>query len=151
MRVISISRKECDDLLSRVSIGRLACSLNNQSYVVPVGFSYEKPDHIYVFATFGKKVSWMRQNPKVCLQVDDISNRTSWISVVVDGAYLELKEPQYTAERQHAMEQLSEQSQWWRTPLAERRETTSDGDIEPVFFRIDIHSVSGLHASPEAS
>jgi nitroimidazol reductase NimA-like FMN-containing flavoprotein (pyridoxamine 5'-phosphate oxidase superfamily) len=61
-----------------------------------------------------------------------------------------LREPQYTAEREHARERLSEYSEWWRTPIAERREGTSDLAIEPIFFRIDITSMSGLRSDPEA-
>ena len=48
------------------------------------------------------------------------------------------------------MEQLAEYSKWWRIPLAERREKISDLAIETVFFRIDIASMSGLRAIPEA-
>jgi len=77
MRIIPISQQECSELLQRVSIGRLACSLNDQPYVVPVAFSYE-PDCIYIFSTVGKKIEWMRKNPKVCLQVDEIGNRSNW-------------------------------------------------------------------------
>lgn len=149
MRIISMSKEECGELMKRSSIGRLACSLANQPYVVPVAFSYE-PDCIYVFSTFGKKVEWMRQNPKVCLQADEIGNRSNWLSVVVTGTYLELREPQYTAQREHALEQLAQYSRYWLNPLAERREQTSDVSIEPVFFRIDIASMSGLRAMPEA-
>ena len=84
MRIIPISQQECGELLQRVSIGRLACSLNDQAYVVPVAFSYET-DCIYIFSTFGKKIEWMRKNPKVCLQADEIGNRSNWTSVVVTG------------------------------------------------------------------
>ncbi len=148
MRVIAISQQECGDLLKRVSIGRLACSLDGQPYIVPVAFSYE-PDCIYVFSTLGKKIEWMRQNPKVCLQVDEIGNRSNWMSVVVTGTYLELPEPQYAAQREHAMEQLAQYSLWWQTPLAQRREQTDDLSIVPVFFRVDIASMSGLGTVPE--
>ena len=55
MRITPISQPECSEILQRVSIGRLACSLNDQPYVVPVAFSYE-PDCIYIFSTFGKKM-----------------------------------------------------------------------------------------------
>jgi hypothetical protein len=48
------------------------------------------------------------------------------------------------------MELLAEHSKWWRIPLAERREKISDLAIETVFFRIDIASMSGLRAIPEA-
>jgi hypothetical protein len=149
MRIIAISEQECSDLLKRLYIGRLACSLENQPYIVPVCFSYE-PDCIYIFSTLGKKIKWMRQNPKVCLQADEIGNRSNWFSVIVTGTYLELREPQYTPQREHALEQLAQYSEFWRFPLAERREQTSDLSIESVFFRVDIKSMSGLRGIPEA-
>jgi uncharacterized protein len=149
MRIIAISQRECSELLQRVSIGRLACSLNDQPYVVPVAFSYE-PGCIYVFSTVGKKIEWMRQNPKVCLQADEIGSRSNWNSVIVTGTFLELSEMQYPSQREHAMERLAQYSEWWKTPLAERREKISELGIDTVFFRIDIASMSGLRAIAEA-
>ena len=149
MRIIAMSQQECKELLKRVSIGRLGCSLDDQPYVVPVGFSYE-PDYIYIFSTLGKKIKWMRKNPKVCLQADEIGNRSNWLSVIVTGTYLELREPQYTAQLERALEQLEQYSEWWRNPLVQRREQTRDLTIETVFFRIDIGSMSGLRTMPEA-
>jgi nitroimidazol reductase NimA-like FMN-containing flavoprotein (pyridoxamine 5'-phosphate oxidase superfamily) len=148
MRIIAVSQQECGELLNRASVGKLACSLDDQPYIVPVGFSYE-PGSIYIFSTLGKKIKWMRKNPKVCLQVDEIGNRSNWLSVIVTGTYLELTEQQFPPQREHALEKLAQYSQYWKTPLAERREQTSDLSIEPVFFRIDIGSMSGLHAIPE--
>jgi nitroimidazol reductase NimA-like FMN-containing flavoprotein (pyridoxamine 5'-phosphate oxidase superfamily) len=148
MRIVAISQQECGELLKRVSIGRLACALDDQPYIVPVAFSYE-PDRIFIFSTVGKKIDSMRQNPKVCLQADEIGNRSNWTSVVVTGTYLELSEARYPAEREHAMEQLAQYAEWWRTPLAQRREQVRDLDIEPVFFRIDVTSMSGLRGVPE--
>ena len=84
MRIVGISQAECGELLKRVSIARLACSLDNQPYVVPVSFAYE-PGHIYIFSTVGTKIKWMRQNPKVCLQADESGNWSNWTSVVVTG------------------------------------------------------------------
>jgi nitroimidazol reductase NimA-like FMN-containing flavoprotein (pyridoxamine 5'-phosphate oxidase superfamily) len=149
MQMVAMSQQECGELLKRVSIGRLACSLDHQPYIVPVAFSYE-PDCVYVFSTLGQKIEWMRQNPKVCLQVDEIGSRSNWLSVVVNGTYLELREPQYTVQREHARELLGQHTQWWLNPLAERRTLSGDQSIEPVFFRIDIKSASGLRATPEA-
>jgi uncharacterized protein len=149
MRIISIDREECVRLLNRVSVGRLACALDNQPYVVPVSFAYE-PDCFYVFSTFGQKIEWMRQNPKVCLQADEIGSHHNWTSVVATGSYLELGEPRYTAERERAKERLSQYSSWWLAPMAERREKTSEQLIEPVFFRIDVETMSGLRGVPEA-
>ena len=95
MRIIEISQHECSELLKRVSVGRLGCALDNQPYVVPVRFSYE-PDCIYIFSTVGQKIAWMRQNPKVCLQADEIGNSSNWLSVIVTGTYLELSVPRTT-------------------------------------------------------
>ena len=149
MRIVALSEKECSDLLSRVPIGRLACSLDNQPYIVPVGFSYE-PGYLYLFSTLGKKIEWMRQNPRVCLQADEIGSRANWSSVIVTGKYLELNELQHASEREHALEQLAQYSDWWRTPLAERREQVGDLSVQPIFFRVDIESMSGLRSIPEA-
>ena len=147
MRTIAVSQQECEELLQRITVGRLACSLDNQPYVVPVGFSYE-PGCVYIFSTLGKKIECMRQNPKVCLQADEIRNESDWLSVIVTGTYLELGEPQYTEQRQHARKLLERHNNWWLNPLAERREQTDDVSIKTVFFRIDIEAMSGLRATP---
>jgi nitroimidazol reductase NimA-like FMN-containing flavoprotein (pyridoxamine 5'-phosphate oxidase superfamily) len=148
MRVVPASDQECEELLGRVSVGRLACALDNQPYIIPVAFAHE-PGHFYVFSTAGKKIEWMRQNPKVCLEVDEIGSRSNWTSVVVNGTYVELREPQYTGERERARDLLGESAQWWVAPIAERREQVSDLSIEPVFFRIDVESITGLRGIPE--
>jgi nitroimidazol reductase NimA-like FMN-containing flavoprotein (pyridoxamine 5'-phosphate oxidase superfamily) len=66
----------------------------------------------------------------------------------VTGKYLELTERQHAAQREHALEQLSQYSEWWLVPLAEKRESTSDLSIESVFFRIEIESMTGLNTLP---
>jgi uncharacterized protein len=149
MRIVEISQEKCIDLLKTVSLGHLACSFDGRPYVVPVCFAYE-PEHLYVFSTVGKKIEWMRENPKVCMQVDDIGSSSNWTSVLVEGIYQELRQPQFPAEKEHAKEILAQFSQWWLAPLAQRREHTADLLIEPVFFRIDIQSMSGLRGIPEA-
>jgi uncharacterized protein len=146
MRIVEISQHECKDLLTRVSVGRLACSLENQPYVIPMCFAYE-PDHLYVFSTLGQKIKWMRQNPKVCLQADQVVDRSNWSSVVLNGKFVELRE---AGEKQHARERLAKFSDWWETPLAKRREGISDLSIEPIFFRVDIASMSGIRGFSEA-
>ena len=147
MRIIPIGEAECKELLKRVTVGRLGSSLNNQPYVVPICFSFiPEKNCLYLFSTVGQKIKWMRENPKVCLEVDEIASRANWTSVVVNGKYIELHEPKFSVERQKALQVLSEYSNWWRTPLAERREQVSDEEIEPVFFRIDVSSISGLQA-----
>jgi nitroimidazol reductase NimA-like FMN-containing flavoprotein (pyridoxamine 5'-phosphate oxidase superfamily) len=153
MVVHEMTEKECRALLARAAMGRLGCSLDNQPYVVPVYLAYE-PDYIYVFSTFGQKVEWMRANPKVCIEIDEITNESQWASVVANGRFQELNEPRYAAERAHARELLEKRYQWWLNALAERRmKSTDDLLIATLFFCVRIDSMTGLcgRASGEAA
>ena len=91
----------------------------------------------------------MRANPKVCVQTDEIKVTGEWISVIVNGEYEELPEPQYAAERKHASSLLAKRYHWWLNALGERQMRVGDKSIEPLFFRIRIHSMSGLRATDE--
>jgi nitroimidazol reductase NimA-like FMN-containing flavoprotein (pyridoxamine 5'-phosphate oxidase superfamily) len=150
MLIDEITEKECHEILSRGSIARLGCSLDDQPYVVPVCIAYE-PDFIYVFSTFGQKIRWMRTNPKACIQIDEISGQSEWASVVANGEYQELHEPQFTDERDHARRLIEKRSRWWLNALAERRNQLPDEKITPIFFRIRITSVSGLRGKSEGA
>ena len=140
-----VADQECREILTRASIGRLGCSLNDQPYVVPVYFVYES-DYIYVFSTVGQKIEWMRKNPKVCMQVDEISNESQWVSVIANGTFQELPGHTESPELRHAQKLLEKRQRWWLNPIAERRAKVDDLSIETVFFRIRILSMNGLRA-----
>jgi nitroimidazol reductase NimA-like FMN-containing flavoprotein (pyridoxamine 5'-phosphate oxidase superfamily) len=77
-------------------LARLACARENQPYVVPVYLAYhERPGEqpcFYGFTTPGQKIDWMRANPLVCVEVDEITTDDQWVSVVAFGRYEELSE-----------------------------------------------------------
>jgi len=148
MEMNEMTAEECSAFLERASLGRLGCSFENQPYVVPIYFACNS-GYMYVFSTFGQKVKWMRANPKVCVQTDEIQNQGDWISVVVYGEYEELPEPQYTAERKHASSLLAKRYHWWLNALGQRQMRVGENSIEPLFFRIRIQSMSGLRATDE--
>jgi nitroimidazol reductase NimA-like FMN-containing flavoprotein (pyridoxamine 5'-phosphate oxidase superfamily) len=145
MVISQMTEEECRAFLASASLARLGCSRDNQPYVVPVYFAYE-PDFIYVLSTLGQKNEWMRANPKVCLEVDEIANQSGWMSVIASGRYQELPEPQYTAEREHARMLLEKRSKWWQNALGERQLRLGDHAIAPLFFRIHVDSITGLRA-----
>jgi len=145
MVITQMTEEESRAWLARASLGRLGCSHDNQPYVVPIYFAYEA-DFIYVLSTFGQKTEWMRANPKVCLEVDEIANESQWMSVIASGRYQELPEPQYTAEREHARRLLEKRNRWWQNALGERQLRLGDHAIAPLFFRIHVDSVTGLRA-----
>lgn len=146
MIIHEIPESECREFLARGSMGRLGCAQENQPYIVPIFFAYE-PDYLYGFSTVGQKIEWMRANPRVCLQTDEIASQTQWVSVIVNGTFEELPDPARGAERAHARELLEKRHRWWANAVAERREKVSEVLIDPVFFRIRIESMTGLSAN----
>jgi uncharacterized protein len=76
-------------LISQV-IGRLACSDENQPYIVPVMYSYDGT-YIYGQSNEGTKLNILRKNPNVCFEVDSMTDLRHWQSVVVHGTFEELK------------------------------------------------------------
>ena len=150
MRIGEMTAKDCQGILTRISIGRLGCSREDQPYVVPIYFVYE-PDHLYGFATDGQKIDWMRTNPKVCVEIDEITDHFQWMSVILYGRYRELPDmPLYAEERDHARKLLETRSLWWQTAFASRRLKSSGDLIPPLFYCIDINSVTGYRAAADA-
>ena len=89
-----MSTDECLKLLTRSTVFRLAAARDNQPYIVPVFLVCdEAAEGLYGFTTLGQKVKWMRANPLVCVQVDEISAADRWMSVVVYGRYEEMSQP----------------------------------------------------------
>jgi nitroimidazol reductase NimA-like FMN-containing flavoprotein (pyridoxamine 5'-phosphate oxidase superfamily) len=146
MVINEMTEQECREALARTSFGRLGCSLGDQPYIVPICLANDG-DFIYVFSTLGKKIVWMRANPKVCIQIDEINAQSQWSSIIVNGRYEELPEPQHAGECKHARQLLEKQSQWWLNTFAERQLRLGDKLIEPLFFRIHVDSMTGLRAT----
>src|ERR1022692_3975080 len=75
MFIEEMTEAECLTTLARTRLGRLACAHKNKPYVVPIYFVYEK-FYLYGFTTPGQKVEWMRSNPLVCVELDEIFDDT---------------------------------------------------------------------------
>jgi uncharacterized protein len=139
--------QECRDLLARLSFGHLACVRANQPYIVPIYFAY-KSELLYGFATVGRKIEWMRVNPFVCVQADEVLNQTNWASVVVLGRYEELREtPEYAKERHEAQHLLGKRWLWWQPAYAASQARGRRKPAAPILYRIHIDELTGLRAS----
>lgn len=149
MLIRDISVKECCDLLERVGFGRLACAHKNQPYVLPIYFAYE-PDHLFGLSTLGRKIEWMRTNPLVCVEADEILGHDNWASVVVLGRYEELPDiPKFAALRLHAQSLLERRAGWWHMAIASSQ--TRDDPLPPllIMYSVHIHEITGHRASPD--
>ena len=83
-----LDSKEIDNLLRSQIMGRIACSWEGNTYVVPISYAYDG-EFIYCHTEEGKKMNMMRHNSKVCFEVDDLKNMANWRSVVIEGVFEE--------------------------------------------------------------
>ena len=144
MLIHELTEKECRQVLAGTNLGRLACAQDNQPYVVPIYFAMDGDD-LYSFATVGRKIEWMRANPKVCLEVDDVTDQFHWTTVVAIGRYEELTHSTvHEAIKLRAQALFNKRPEWW-FPGAGR--TTGAQRHVPVIFRIRIDRLSGRRAS----
>jgi uncharacterized protein len=145
-----LSRQASLDLLARMRLGRLACARSTQPYVVPVYFAYNN-NYLYSFSTVGQKIEWMRVNPLVCIEVDEIVNSQQWTSVIVLGRYEELPDtPEWRNEREFAYKMLQENAVWWEPGYASSILHAAERRLVPVFYRIQVVQITGHRASLEA-
>ena len=86
-----LSPAEIDAFLGSQRIARLGCHADGETYVVPVIYGYDG-ESVVAVTTAGRKISMLRANPKVCVEVDeyDTDGRGSWRSVIAQGVYEEL-------------------------------------------------------------
>jgi len=150
MWISEMTEKECREFLARSTFGRLACARESQPYIVPIYFVYE-PDHLYGFSTFGQKIEWMRSNPRVCVEIDEVPNHFRWKSVIVSGRYEELTdEPKYRAEREQAQILLEKRFLWWQTAYAAMQLRSEKERDQPLFYCIHIEGMTGRNAMPDS-
>ena len=147
MLIHELTVGECRAVLGRARHGRLGCARAGQPYVVPI-FFYLDPDadHLYGFATLGQKIDWMRGNPKVCVEVDEIVDQYNWTTVLAFGRYEEIRDSrQDEGARRRAHELFREQSSWWYPGVA--KTTSGDEHDTPIIYRIVIDKLTGRRAA----
>jgi nitroimidazol reductase NimA-like FMN-containing flavoprotein (pyridoxamine 5'-phosphate oxidase superfamily) len=146
MLIHEMTDSECEALLARATLARLACSRDGQPYIVPIQFSFDAGRRcLYAFSTVGQKIEWMRENPKVCVEVEDVADKDRWATVLVFGRYDEIGDSADEAEtRRRAWERFQKRPEWWFPAAAKLR---SREHHAMVIYRILIDRVSGRRAA----
>jgi uncharacterized protein len=143
MFVKEMTRADCTALLWACRLGRLACSYNDQPYVVPIYYAFDG-HHLYSFSMPGKKLLWMRENPRVCVQIDDCSKHLGWRSVVVNGLYQELSSAR---DRHYAWSLLQQHANWWEPGALTPDQPLLSSHSSHLFYRIWIEHITGRQAA----
>ena len=145
MLIHELTASECRKELLGGGLGRLACSRENQPYVVPLYFAFDGED-IYAFSMLGQKIEWMRTNPLVCLEIDRVESTRDWTCVIVMGRYEEIDESDDPDARRHAHELLQRRAMWWEPGALPTDRHRDEANAIPIFFRITIDRLSGRRA-----
>jgi nitroimidazol reductase NimA-like FMN-containing flavoprotein (pyridoxamine 5'-phosphate oxidase superfamily) len=143
MVIHQLTFEECRAVLARSFVGRLGCARDGQPYIVPIFLWFDEPSScLYAFSTVGRKVEWMRRNPKVCVEVEEIDNPLHWTTVLVTGRYDEIGDEHESDALRRRAQELFEQRQTWWLPATGHLADGQDREAV-VFYRIHIVAVSG--------
>jgi nitroimidazol reductase NimA-like FMN-containing flavoprotein (pyridoxamine 5'-phosphate oxidase superfamily) len=125
---------------------RIACAKDDQPYVVPAYFAHAE-NHLFMFSMLGKKIEFMRANPRVSVLVDEHGEHRQWKSVIVDGRYEELPdEIGHKRDRDRAWSILSKYNDWWEPGALKPLLPPISNEMSHVFFRVSIEQISGREA-----
>ncbi len=149
MIIRQLSREASWTFLSRHHVGRLACAKASQPYVFPISYAAGEDGALYCVTAMGQKVEWMRENPLIALQVDEVHTPQQWESVIVTGRFEEIPGTTTARDsREHAWSLLqAANALWWEPGLAETHLADDAGhDTAALYFRIWVDHISGRHA-----
>lgn len=180
MTIHEMTQGECLNVIAEGRLARLACARDNQPYVVPIYYAHHKSvdgvSYLYAFTTVGQKVEWMRANPLVCVEWDEVARHDQWESIVAFGSYEELPGPpdvdrevgrhpgraatnaptvaddsEIGYERQRAAELLRKHSNWWEPGCATWAASETRDHSRPfdaLYYRIRLDRITGRRATP---
>ncbi len=139
-----LDRAECDALLARSHVGRLAYSFHDRVDIEPISYVHDH-EWLYGRTAPGSKVRTLEHRPWVALETDEATGPFDWRSVVVRGT-IHFPERDGSAEERELYE---------RALGALRKiipETLTENDPVPfrtLVFGIHVVDVTGREARTE--
>ena len=133
-----LDNQEARKVLQSARLARLGCIVNGEPYIVPINYNFED-DCLYSHSLPGTKINGLRQNPRACVQVDEIESDLHWRSAIAFGKFEEITKQN---ERVEVLAKLLK-----RFPMLTPVESaiTTDGSApEVIVFRIKIDRVTGV-------
>lgn len=84
---------QIEALLAGSIVGRIACNAaGERPYLVPLAYAYDG-ESIYAVSGPGRKIDLMRADPRISFEVDRVEASDTWQSVVAEGEYEEVTDP----------------------------------------------------------
>jgi uncharacterized protein len=128
---------EIDAVLKRQRIGRIGSTAVGHVEITPIVYGYDGTS-IYGHSRFGRKIQYMRGNPEICFEVEEIADPRSWRIVVLHGRFEELMNAEA---RDRAMRLILSQAGGGPESTA----TAVERGEQLVIYQIHIDTRSGRH------
>lgn len=137
---------QMDHLLRAQSYGRLGCGSGEDLYIVPLSYVYDG-EYVYAHSKEGRKISLMRDQPKVCFQVDEIQDSNNWWSIIVWAEYEELDQEPLKSKAAELINDrfaaFSSSQAVHPNPPGPHMTGFAEKAAQPIIFRLKIQRKSG--------
>jgi len=133
-----LSNEAARHLFHEARVVRLGCSVNGEPYVVPINCHLEG-DYLYSHSLYGLKISGLRENPRACVQVDEIESDLQWKSAMAFGKFEEVTK---SSERADILTKLLRKFPML-TPV-ESAIAIDGSSQEVIVFKIRIERLTGV-------
>lgn len=133
-----LSEDHARRLFDFAKVARLGCTVNGDPYVVPINCHLED-DCLYSHSLPGLKISGLRENPRACVQVDEIESDLHWRSAIAFGKFEEITKPD---ERAYILNKLLRKFPML-TPV-ESAIAVDGAAQEVIVFKIRIERLTGV-------
>ena len=125
-------------VLQSARVARLGCIVNGEPYVVPISCHLED-DCLYSHSLPGLKITGLRENPRACVQADEIESDLHWRSAIAFGNYEEITK---SNEREEILGRLLRKFPML-TPV-ESAIAPDGSNPQVIIFRIRIDRLTGV-------
>ena len=144
-----LTDEQIEEVLNQNVFGHLGCNDGFNTYVYPINYVYDGK-FIISHSNAGSKIQVMRQNGRVCFQVDEVKNFINWKSVMIMGVYQELEDER---ERYNAMKALMDRNLHLKInetaflygTTEQRNHQQLPGNSRPAIYRIVIDEKNGRY------
>ncbi len=94
-KIFVLGEDGIEELLRTALVGRIACCRHDEGrpYLVPLAYGYDG-ESVYAISGPGRKLAIMREQPLVTFEVDEATAEDRWRSVIADGKFEEITEPE---------------------------------------------------------
>ena len=136
--ITTLNDSQARKLLQTARVARLGCIVNGGPYITPINYNFED-DCVYSHSLVGLKIAALRDNPRACVQVDEVESDLRWRSVLTFGNFEEIVRP---SERKQILSKLLK-----RFPMLTPVESAISEDgcsLEVIVFRIRLDRLTGL-------